>query len=425
MAETDAKAKADPRRPAGGDRLVPALVGMLVPAGWACSVVLLVSHLALARDGGLGLRICSAGSDCATVLKSRHAVLLGMPLAAWGMLYFTALGGWLVAVGLPRGRCLRGLLPLAITTVGAAGSVVCIYWMICSIGAVCPWCMAAHFVNFLLLAVLVAGWLGLRGKGRPVRKGLAALSACVLGVQLAVAVSLAGVIHDRSGAALGRVERIVRDWRAAPVQQPAIGDDELVYGRPDAPHTLVMFSDFRCHYCWESHEALTELLDRMPGKLRVVVKQFPFHPECNPTVLVARRRHESSCPAARAALAARAAGGPEAARRYTDLLFEAGAEEELADERFAEVAQRAGIDPAKWRAAYADRASAARLGRDIAEGKRLKVAAVPTFLLDGRLLGDVLIPDADTGDVDWPRTMELWRRLLGEEAAGATGGSGT
>jgi len=420
----------DPTETTRSSRLVPVVATLLVAAGWGCSAVLLAAHMALAR--GPGLRICSGGSDCATVLKSPQAVLVGLPLAAWGMLYFSALGGGMIVLGLPRRRSARGGAIVAALTVGAAVSVLCLHWMAHTVKASCPWCLATHSINFLLVAVVAWCWLERGRKGRGVspaaavrpgvhRRALTVL--LVLAAELALLAWAGGPIrraHRRlHGGGVGRAEEIAQAWREAPTTRPVILDDDLTYGPSGAAHTLVVFTDPRCPYCRESHEAVKGLVERLAGRLRVAVKQFPFHPSCNPSVLVERRMYERSCPAARAAVAARKAGGAAAARRYSDLLYGLGEQPPLDDARLGELAKEAGIDPGAWRTAYASRAARERLRRDLAEGARLNVAGVPTFLLDGRRLEDVLIPAGDSGEIDWPRTMDLWRRLLGGDAPGA------
>ncbi|HET6430536.1 MAG TPA: vitamin K epoxide reductase family protein [Phycisphaerae bacterium] len=157
-----------------GRKIAEAVVWASLALAWAASLVLWWGHKALAADGSLGLRICSSGSDCATVLRSPRAILWGVPLAGWGMLYFSALAGWLAFRGLPAGRRRRDLATVAWVVLGAVVSGCCLHWMGKIAGAFCPWCCATHALNFLLAAVVVACWLG-RDAPRPrLRWGLAA-----------------------------------------------------------------------------------------------------------------------------------------------------------------------------------------------------------------------------------------------------------
>ena len=160
---------------------------------------------------------------------------------------------------------------------------------------------------------------------------------------------------------------------------------------------------------------------RMPGRLRVVAKHFPFHPSCNASVLVPRDQYARSCQAAQAAEAVRSMGGAQPAKRYAELLFEAPEDEPLDDERLVLVAGRVGVGRAEWQAAYASGPVRDRIIEDIAEGRRLGVEAVPTFFLDGRRLEDIFIAGADAEVVDCVKTSSLWRRLGVGQAAGGSG----
>jgi protein-disulfide isomerase len=46
-------------------------------------------------------------------------------------------------------------------------------------------------------------------------------------------------------------------------------------GAADAPVTIVEFSDFHCPFCKSALPTLTQLLQRYPGKLRLVHRDFP------------------------------------------------------------------------------------------------------------------------------------------------------
>jgi protein-disulfide isomerase len=60
-----------------------------------------------------------------------------------------------------------------------------------------------------------------------------------------------------------------------------------VRGDAKAPVTLVEFSDFQCPYCAQAQGDLKALLDKYPGKLKLVFKHFPlsFHQQARPAAL--------------------------------------------------------------------------------------------------------------------------------------------
>ena len=85
-------------------------------------------------------------------------------------------------------------------------------------------------------------------------------------------------------------------------------DSKQVRGNPEAPVTIVEFSDYHCPFCKRVQPTLTQLLDRYPGKVKLAFRDFPLsqlHPQA---------RH--------AAEAARCAQDQGKFWEYHDVLFE-------------------------------------------------------------------------------------------------------
>ena len=88
--------------------------------------------------------------------------------------------------------------------------------------------------------------------------------------------------------------------------------DDVVRGEPNAPVTLLEYSDFTCGFCVKFfHETFPRLLTRYidTGKVRFVYRDFPRSP---------------SGPALRSAVAARCAGEQQAYWPMHDRLFNSG-----------------------------------------------------------------------------------------------------
>ncbi len=79
-------------------------------------------------------------------------------------------------------------------------------------------------------------------------------------------------------------------------QQPAAGDDaagqpvaiadvttdDHIYGNPDAPVTLVEYSDLECPFCASFHSTAQQIVDQNPDKVNWVYRHFPLrsiHPD--------------------------------------------------------------------------------------------------------------------------------------------------
>ncbi len=136
-----------PARRADRLRVALALIGLLI-----------ASYLTLLHYVASVPLVCAAGSvvDCETVLHSPSSVVLGVPVAAWGLLWFVvALTLALLAVrGGQETAGLRGVA-LAWSFAGTGSVLWLVYQEIGVIGRICAWCTAVHVVVLALLAIQV------------------------------------------------------------------------------------------------------------------------------------------------------------------------------------------------------------------------------------------------------------------------------
>ncbi|MEM7587785.1 MAG: thioredoxin domain-containing protein [Acidobacteriota bacterium] len=60
-------------------------------------------------------------------------------------------------------------------------------------------------------------------------------------------------------------------------------------GNPDAPVTIVEYSDFQCPYCARGAKTIDEVLEKYPNDVKVVFQHFPlsFHPWAKPAAVAA------------------------------------------------------------------------------------------------------------------------------------------
>lgn len=215
---------------------------------------------------------------------------------------------------------------------------------------------------------------------------LAALLAVVTGIVVpAAADDLATLRKDvedlKAGQAaiqrdLAEIKALLR--RAAGTPEPSevvvsvAGD--TVKGRPDAPVTLVEFSDFQCPFCARHYRDTFPQLERddiATGKLRYAFRHFPIeslHPQ-------AFKGHE-------AALCAGEQG------RFWDAHTRLFAQQRpMAVSDLIGHARALGLDVARFTPCLESGKHAARVRRDIADGTAAGVRGTPSFFL-GATEGD-------------------------------------
>ena len=141
-------------------------------------------------------------------------------------------------------------------------------------------------------------------------------------------------------------------------------------GNPNAPVTIVEFSDLQCPFCARFHPVLRDVLNAYPDKVRVVLKNFPlsFHPNARP--------------AAKLALAAGLQG------KYYDMvdqLMQNGGSVE--DSKVQNYAKTLGLNYNKLMDDYKNKDAQWEkiISDDQALAAQVNVHGTPTFFINGRL----------------------------------------
>lgn len=159
-----------------------------------------------------------------------------------------------------------------------------------------------------------------------------------------------------------------------PEAEPRIGGEQLSAleqgpsrGPADAPVTIVLFSDFMCSFCEKVVATVDELFDEYPGKVRLVMKQFPVHEEAKL--------------AAEAALAAQDQGK---FWELHDMMMTN--QQNLSRDALIAYAGQVGIDVPSFTTALDRHTYRDAVATDQQAGKDIDVKGTPTFLINGQMI---------------------------------------
>jgi formate-nitrite transporter family protein len=150
--------------------------------------------------------------------------------------------------------------------------------------------------------------------------------------------------------------------------RPEIRPDDHVLGPDDAPVTLLEYGDYECPFCRGAFRDVHRLLDRYPGKIKFVFRNFPI-----------KQVHPHAEQAAEAAEAAAAQG--KFWEMY-ELLLQPTAGLDL--DSLLNYAERIGLDMSRFRNELAGNVYAERVAEDIAAGLENGVNQTPKFYVDGQ-----------------------------------------
>ena len=153
-------------------------------------------------------------------------------------------------------------------------------------------------------------------------------------------------------------------------------------GNPDAPVTIVEFSDFQCPYCSRGAQTVEQILDKYPNDVKFVFKYFPLdriHPWAHPAAIAAECAAEQS---------------PDAFWTLHDSYF-ANQKDINPDNLIAkskEYLADSGIDLDTWQTCASDDSSDAHkhadevVQKELALGQELGVQGTPGFFVNGEFL---------------------------------------
>jgi protein-disulfide isomerase len=144
-------------------------------------------------------------------------------------------------------------------------------------------------------------------------------------------------------------------------------DDEPVIGPASAPVTIVMFSDFQCPACSRTHPVLKRVMAEFPGKVRLVVRDYPLE--------------SIHANAFNAALAANAAAKQGKFTEYAEKLYTN--QDSLDKASLLKFANELGLNAKQFEIDFTDAANAAEVKQDQADGDSHGVNSTPTVFVNG------------------------------------------
>jgi len=199
----------------------------------------------------------------------------------------------------------------------------------------------------------------------------------LLGVLVVVA-AVVGAKYYRESAQSERRSTATADNRLVRPDSPSLGP-------ADAPVTVVEFLDPECESCGAFSPVVKKILKDYGGKVRLVVRYMPFHPNSR-----------------LAAAYTEAAGEQGKYWEMQEVLFRrqpewgeihghgtqaaVAARREPAPVLFGRYAAELGLDVERVRAAVAANRYASKVERDMKDGQSLGVSKTPTFFVNGRML---------------------------------------
>ena len=200
--------------------------------------------------------------------------------------------------------------------------------------------------------------------------------------------------------AISKLESKIESVQQAPSQAPSQPlqpvkislDDDPIRGDPNAPITIVEFSDFQCPFCARFHtQTLPAILEEYidAGKVNLVYRDFPLesiHPNALP-----------------AAVAAECANEQGKYWEYHDMLFEtqngwSRLSSEAVISTFSEYASEVGLEQEQFDACLESGKYLEEVKNDLSDGRAYDITGTPGFFIGNDEIGFVKLSGAQPFD---------------------------
>lgn len=175
-------------------------------------------------------------------------------------------------------------------------------------------------------------------------------------------------------------QRSAEQERQASEVNPPDSSDHL-YGNPDAPVTLIEFSDFECPYCTQFHAIAKQLVDASGGQVNWVYRHFPLESH-RPNAFL--KAEAAECVAETA--------GNEAFWRYTVALYARGpaGPNSVSIDDLSNLASMQQVDSGKIKECLESGRHKEEVKKDFASGRAAGVQGTPGNILYHNASGKTL-----------------------------------
>lgn len=342
---------------------------------------------------------CNFGdrANCVTVAASDYAAVFGIPISVWGLEFF---GLAIIVVLGSQFRVVKhgDSLLFVLSCLGVPAIITLAYISAVVINSFCPVCVAVYAV--VIAMILLFGIPNIKRLGAFVVEGpveffrlatrgnrfvFTILGALIVASQL----FWLPPVFERSahGTTARRATTGAKpgSWLGLPASKNTLGP-------VDAPIRIEEFTDFQCPYCGKAHEVMLEVMERFPGKIHLIHRDFPLDHQCNP--MVEQLFHPDAC---NAAYFAHCAAEQNLYWPFEAHLF--AEQKKLKPAAMLSFAETVGINTTQMKACVASDAAREAVLSDIKEGTARSVQGTPTLFVNGELIVGI-------------RPIDFWERKI-------------
>lgn len=374
-------------------------------SGAILSGILLYQHYYPEME--LGFLSCGRGfsNPCIAVGQSPYASILGMPLAAFGIFYFTLITFLMLIADYAEEyyyHIFMGLI-FPIVIAGTLTDVVLGIIMI-KIGEICTLCLWTYIINvfFVIILFLYLKKISDRNKlieiiknfirpDTPDRKAVLALFIVFVFFLAFSVFTGSNILKEKAGnnkAPKSQISKLVEGFYNQEPENINFPGSPLKLGNPEAKIKIYAFTDFLCSACYKFYQLEKYILAKYKNDVAIIYYHYPLDASCN------RHMDDSvypgSCLASKSVYAASEAGF------FSDYFFihfsgykgyKDGFTQDILNKNLLSALKESGKgeqDKLKFTEAIKSQAALDQIKAHIEFAESIKIEATPTVYIGGR-----------------------------------------
>lgn len=346
----------------------------------------------------------SFNNPCKALSMTEYSTLFGVPVAVYGMLFYSFIVITLLIADYAKGAYYRTAVAVILPLAGLAliGDII-LFIIIIAIEIYCPLCITTYVINMALF-IAITFWYreikknddtGLMDIYRAIVSSLrsvpdrkAAFSSFLLfSLFFTFSFILTSQIMETKTADQRRsyqhIKKYLNEYYNTAPENITLPDSKIVVGNKDAVLNITVYTDFLCSFCYKLYVVEEYLQAKFGDKIRFEYYSYPLDQECNPNV--SRTVYKHSCESSKAMYAAAEAG---LAAEYMRLHFhnykkiKAAYNKDIAVRLFNQLGTKA--DTGRFIKAYDSKTVSDIIARDIETAKSAGIRSTPTMFIGNR-----------------------------------------
>jgi protein-disulfide isomerase len=152
--------------------------------------------------------------------------------------------------------------------------------------------------------------------------------------------------------------------------KPKIEKSRIIKGNPNAPLTIVEYSDFECPFCARGYNTVNQLFKKYPGKIKFIFKHLPLN--IHPNAMISAKYFEAI-----------ALQSKKKALQFHNQIFEQQKKLKQGEKFLKKLANNLNIDMSKLAKDINSDQIEKLITSDMEEAKKYGMQGTPGFIING------------------------------------------